>query len=59
MGLCKGKVQSIFTGSYILPSAKDKRSISVSREKVHKKEREWEKSYLLRRTAYLVLDLGA
>jgi hypothetical protein len=40
MGLYKGKVQSIFTGSYILPSADDKRSINVSKEKVRtKKER--------------------
>jgi hypothetical protein len=34
MGLYKGKVQSIFMGSYILPSADDKRRINVSREKV-------------------------
>jgi hypothetical protein len=40
MGLYKGKVQSICTGSYILPSADDKRSISVSREMVRTKKRE-------------------
>jgi hypothetical protein len=51
MGLYKGKVQHIFTGSYILPSADDKGKINVSREKV------WEKkSYLSRSTTYLVLD---
>jgi hypothetical protein len=38
MGLYKGKVQNIFTGSYILPSADDKRKINVSREKVREKE---------------------
>jgi hypothetical protein len=41
MGLYKGKVQNIFTGSYILPSADNKRKINVSREKVReKKEKE-------------------
>jgi hypothetical protein len=30
MSLYKGKVQSIFTGFYILPSADDKRRINVS-----------------------------
>jgi hypothetical protein len=40
MGLYKGKVQNIFTGSYILPSAEDKRKINVSREKVREKKRE-------------------
>jgi hypothetical protein len=60
MGLCKGKVQRIFMGSYILPSADDKRSINVSREKVRtKKGGEREKSYLSKSTAYLVLDSGA
>jgi hypothetical protein len=60
MGLCKGKVQRIFTGSYILPSADDKRSINVSREKVRtKKEKKGKKSYLSKSTAYLVLDSGA
>jgi hypothetical protein len=39
MGLYKGKVQSIFTGPYILPSADEKgkkrrRGKKVSREKV-------------------------
>jgi hypothetical protein len=40
MGLYKGQVQNIFTGSYILPSADDKRKINVSREKVREKMRE-------------------
>jgi hypothetical protein len=38
MGLYKSKVQNIFTGSYILPSADDKRKINVSREKVREKK---------------------
>jgi hypothetical protein len=57
MGLYKGKVQHIFTGSYILPSADDKGKINVSREKVQEKKRG--RSYLTRSTAYLVLDSGA
>jgi hypothetical protein len=52
MGLYKGKVQSIFTGSYILPSADDKIRINVSRERR-------EKRYLSRSTVYLVLASGA
>jgi hypothetical protein len=43
MGLYKGKVQSIFMGSYILPSADNKRKINVSREKVRTKKREEKK----------------
>jgi hypothetical protein len=43
MGLYKGKVQSIFMGSYILPSADNKRRINISREKVRTKKREREK----------------
>jgi hypothetical protein len=43
MGIYKGKVQSIFTGSYILPSADNKRRINISREKVRTKKREREK----------------
>jgi hypothetical protein len=46
MGLYKGKVQSIFTGSYILPSADDKRRINVSREKVRTKKREEKKEVI-------------
>jgi hypothetical protein len=38
MGLYESKVQSIFTGSYILPSADDKRRINVSRERGKKEE---------------------
>jgi hypothetical protein len=34
MGLHKGKVQNIFMGFYMLPSADDKRKINVSKEKV-------------------------
>jgi hypothetical protein len=37
MGLYKGKVQNIFTGFYMLPSADDKRKINVSKEKVRGK----------------------
>jgi hypothetical protein len=61
MGLYKGKVQNIFTGSYILSSTDDKRKINVSREKVRAKKDRGKKrrSYLSRSTAYLVLDSGA
>jgi hypothetical protein len=37
MGLYKGKVQNVFTGSYMLPRADDTRKINVSRKKMHKK----------------------
>jgi hypothetical protein len=47
MGLYKGKVQSIFTGSYILPSADDKRRINVSRKKVRTKKRERKKEEVI------------
>jgi hypothetical protein len=47
MGLYKSKVQSIFMGSYILPSADDKRRINASREKLSIKKRK-----------YLVWDSG-
>jgi hypothetical protein len=40
MGLYKGTVHNILTGSYMLPSADDKRKINVSREKVRGKKRE-------------------
>jgi hypothetical protein len=61
MGLYKGKVQSIFTGPYILPSAdkkeREKRGKKVSREKVRTKNIYGKKrSYLSRSTKYLVLD---
>jgi hypothetical protein len=39
MGLYKGKVQNIFTSSYILPSVDDKGKINVSREKVREKKK--------------------
>jgi hypothetical protein len=58
MGLYKGKIQNIFTGSYMLPSIDDKRKINVSKKKVQGKNRE-RRSYLSRSTAYLVLDSGA
>jgi hypothetical protein len=58
MGLYKGKVQHIFTGSYILPSADNKGKINVSREKIREKK-EKRRSYLSRSTAYLVLHSGA
>jgi hypothetical protein len=54
MGLYKGKVQSIFMGSYILPSADDKKK----HQRV-KREGKKERGYLSRSTAYLVLDSGA
>jgi hypothetical protein len=57
MGLYKGKVQHIFTGSYILPSADDKGKINVSREKIWGKKKR--RSYLSRSIAHLVLDSGA
>jgi hypothetical protein len=41
MGLYKSKVQSIFTGSYILPSADDKRRFNASREKLSIKKHKY------------------
>jgi hypothetical protein len=38
MGLYKGKVQNIFTGSYKLPRTDDNRTINVSRKKTHKQK---------------------
>jgi hypothetical protein len=62
MGLYKDKVQSIFMGSYILPSAddkkKDQRIKGKGTNKQGKKERE-KRSYLSRSTIYLVFDSGA
>jgi hypothetical protein len=58
MGLYKGKVQSIFTGSYILPSADDKRRINVSREKVRTKKRE-KKKLSIKKHSVPRLGLGA
>jgi hypothetical protein len=52
MGLYKGKVQSIFTGSYILPSADDKRRINVSREKVRTKKIERKKNVIYQEAQY-------
>jgi hypothetical protein len=45
MGRYKGKVQNIFTGSYMLPSADDKRKINVSKEKVRGKPKREEVIY--------------
>jgi hypothetical protein len=47
MGIYKGKVQNICTGSYIQPSADDKRSISVSREMVQKKKKKGERKKVI------------
>jgi hypothetical protein len=38
MGLYKGTVQNIITGSYMLPNADDKRKLNVSKEKVQGKK---------------------
>jgi hypothetical protein len=59
MGLCKGKVQSISTGFYILPRADDKEASTYQEKRYVQKKREREKNYLSRGTAYLVLDSGA
>jgi hypothetical protein len=45
MGLYKGKVQNIFAGFYMLPSADDKRKINVSKEKVRGKTKRKEVIY--------------
>jgi hypothetical protein len=58
MGLYKGKVQIIFMGSYMLPSADDKRKINVSKGEGTRKNKE-RRSYLSKSTAYLILDSGA
>jgi hypothetical protein len=57
MGLYKGKVQRVCTGSYILPSADDKRRFSVSRQMVRTKK--GKKVIYQEAQAYLILDLGA
>jgi hypothetical protein len=59
MGLYKGKVQRIFTGPYILPSADEKekkKKKKVSREKVRTKKIEEKKRSYLSSTKYLILD---
>jgi hypothetical protein len=58
MGLYKGKVQNMFTGSYMLPSADDKRKDQRIKGEGTRKNKE-RRSYLSRSTAYLVLDSGA
>jgi hypothetical protein len=58
MGLYEGKVQNIFTGSYMLPSADDKREDQHVKGEGTMKNKE-RRSYLSRSTAYLILDSGA
>jgi hypothetical protein len=45
MGLYKGTVQCIVTGSYMLPIADDKRKFNVSKEKVRGKTKREEVIY--------------
>jgi hypothetical protein len=45
MGLYKGTVQNIITGSYMLPNADDKRKLNVSKEKVRGKTKREEVIY--------------
>jgi hypothetical protein len=45
MGLYKGMVQNIIIGSYMLPSADDKKKINVSKEKVRGKTKREEVIY--------------
>jgi hypothetical protein len=52
MGLHKGKVQNVFTGSYMLPSADDKRKIN--REGTRKAK---EKKKVIYNEAHLTLFL--
>jgi hypothetical protein len=64
MGLCRGKVQSISTGFYILPRADDKEASTYQEKRYVQKKRGKEKKYkggknLSRSAAYLVLDSGA
>jgi hypothetical protein len=60
MGLYKGKVQSIFMGSYILPSADVKEGSTYQGRRYEQKRKKGNKkrSYLSRRRN-LVLDSGA
>jgi hypothetical protein len=58
MGLYKGKVQSIFTGSCILPSADDKRRLNVSREKVRTKKRKKKKKLSIKKHNIPSFGLG-
>jgi hypothetical protein len=58
MGLYKGKVQSIFTGSCILPSADDKRRLNVSREKVRTKKRKKKKKLSIKKHIIPSFGLG-
>jgi hypothetical protein len=59
MGLYKGKVQSIFMGSYILPSAYEKKGSTYQGRRYEQKIERGKKGYLSRITAYLILDSGA
>jgi hypothetical protein len=46
MGLYKGMVQNIITGSYMLPNTDDKRKLNVSKEKVRGKINKERRNYL-------------
>jgi hypothetical protein len=59
MGLCRGKVQSISTGFYILPRADDKEASTYQEKRYVQKKRGKKGKYLSRSTAYLILDSGA
>jgi hypothetical protein len=59
MGLYKGKVQSIFAGPYILPSADEKKGSTYQGRRYKKKDKGKKRSYLSRSIKYLVLDSGA
>jgi hypothetical protein len=45
MGLYKGTVQNIITGSYMLSNADDKRKLNISKEKVRGKTKREEVIY--------------
>jgi hypothetical protein len=57
MGLYKGTVQNIVTGSYMLPSANDKRKIRVFKRESTRKNKE-RRSYLSGSTALPRFGLG-
>jgi hypothetical protein len=58
MGLYKGTVQTIITGSYMLPNSDNKRKLNVSKEKVRGKTKREEVIY--KEAQYtLFLDSGA
>jgi hypothetical protein len=61
MGHCRGKVQSISRGFYILPRVDDKEASMYQEKRYVQKKEEKNKGgkYLSRSTAYLILDSGA